>query len=218
MKNFGFRDLTIVGEIPPLHPVAEWWASGAEDVVAASGRAATLPDALKGAHLTVATSSGRARAEQAPLTTKELRARWEGLGEEETLALVFGRENSGLTAREIGACEWTACVDTDENFPVLNLAQSVAIFCYELSQPRSRDLHAASPRPPAEMLELFHTRVRQLLLESGFLHENNPHRIYDELQAILARAAIDQRELTILLGVLRQLEWKMNRARDQAGS
>ncbi|HVT04481.1 MAG TPA: TrmH family RNA methyltransferase [Thermoanaerobaculia bacterium] len=216
MKNFGFRELTIVGAVPELHPVAEWWASGAEDVVASSGRAASLADALAGSHLTVATSSGRGRGDQRPLTTRELRERWDLLRDDETLAIVFGRENSGLSARELGACELTASVDTNEDFPVLNLAQSVAIFCYELSRPRSRAPAFMEARPTAEMMGLLHSRTRQLLLQIGFLHENNPHRIYDELQAILARAAITERELTILLGVLRQLEWAC--AAGQAGS
>ena len=59
MKNFGFTDLWIVGEYPELHPLAGWWASGADDVVAAARFAPTLHHAIGDAHITVATTSAR---------------------------------------------------------------------------------------------------------------------------------------------------------------
>jgi len=59
MKNFGFEELWIVGEHPPLEPLAGWWASGAEDVVSNARFARTLHYALIDAQLTVATTSAR---------------------------------------------------------------------------------------------------------------------------------------------------------------
>src|ERR1700692_2577799 len=61
MKNFGFGDLWIVGEHPKLHPLAGWWASGAEDVVENAHFAPTLHHALADAHVTIATTSSRER-------------------------------------------------------------------------------------------------------------------------------------------------------------
>ena len=54
MKNFGFNSLWIAGRHPPLEPVAGWWASGADDVVAGSKRVPNLYYAIRDAHLTVA--------------------------------------------------------------------------------------------------------------------------------------------------------------------
>src|SRR5437763_13415204 len=68
MKNFGHRDLWIVGEHPNLHPLAGWWASGAEDVVAEAHFVPTLIEALADAHVTIATTSSRGRTTPIDLT------------------------------------------------------------------------------------------------------------------------------------------------------
>jgi len=51
----------------------------------------------------------------------------------------------------------------------------------------------------------------------GFLQVNNPDRIYDDLRAILARADLDEREATIALGMIRQIEWKLRSRSDGPG-
>src|SRR5439155_25925223 len=61
MKNFGFHELWIVGKHTPLDPLAGWWASGADDVVANARFAPTLHYALADAKVTVATTSARGR-------------------------------------------------------------------------------------------------------------------------------------------------------------
>jgi len=209
MKNFGFAELWIVGEHPELLPVAGWWASGADDLLAAAHYAPTLHDAIADAHVTVATTSMRGRTTPVTFSPKSLAAKFASLASEQTLALVFGREDSGLTREELVLCQHTAAIPANAVFPTMNLAQSACVFCYELAalepSPASRDL------PDAATLERIHERARALLLEVGFLHENNPDRIYDDLRAIIARAELDSREATIALGILRQLEWALRR-------
>src|ERR1051325_11370377 len=89
----------------------------------------------------------------------------------------------------------------------MNLAQTVCVFCYELSS-NERPV-APRDRAPAELVERLHERARALLLDVGFLQENNPDRIYDDLRAIAGRADLDEREITILLGMVRQTEWAL---------
>jgi TrmH family RNA methyltransferase len=208
MKNFGFEEMWIVGEHPTLQPLAGWWASGADDVVARARFAPTLHHALAGAHLTVATTSARGRTtpvDLAPQSVAELYA------ESQTLALVFGREDSGLTREEVMQCQRTAIIPTHPGFPTMNLAQSVGVFCYELSSIVRRP--PTRPPAPAALIERLHDRAEALLLEVGFLQTNNPDRIYDDLRAIAARADLDAREATILLGVISQIEWALRRDR-----
>lgn len=206
MKNFGFREMTLVGDLPPLAPVAEWWASGAEDVVEAARRVGSLDEALAGAHLTIATTSARGRADLPDLTPSGVAELYRTLAGEQTLALVFGREDRGLTSRETSLCQRTAVIETSRDFPTMNLAQSIAIFSYELSGV-SGIAGVARDLATADAVERIHEKARDLLLEIGFLHENNPDRIYDDLRAIVGRASLDAREATILLGILSQLEW-----------
>jgi TrmH family RNA methyltransferase len=211
MKNFGFRDLTIVGTPPAqMKPYSDWWASGAEDLVAAIQPHATLLDAIDDAHITVATTSARGRSAPVDLSPPQVAELFASLAGDQTLALVFGRENHGLTRDEAVMCQHTAVIPTDREFPVMNLAQSVSLFCYELS---SLPALGGRPRelPPAGLIERLHQRFEKLLFDIGFFHEDNPDRIYDELRAMLTRASLDERETRILLGIARQLEWKLGR-------
>lgn len=213
MKNFGFEDLWIAGEHPPLLPVAGWWASGADDVLAGARHVPSLREAIGDAHLTVATTSMRGRTSPVTFSPRTLANRFAELGEEQTLALVFGREDSGLTREELMLCQHTAAIPASATFPTMNLAQSVCVFCYELSSiaplPGGRSLARA------ELVERLHQQARELLLQAGFLHENNPDRIYDDLRAIAGRADLDEREVTILLGVVRQVGWALSHDRDR---
>lgn len=209
MKNFGFSALAIVGEHPELLPVAGWWASGADDVLAGATYAGSLLEAIGDAHVTVATTSLRGRTPGAGFDPFSLAGLFHSLRGDQTMALVFGREDRGLTGEEVALCQHTAAITTDPRFPTMNLAQAVGAFCLALSgaspAPREREL------PAAAMVERMHQRVRALLLDTGFLQANSPDHIYDALRAIAARADLDEREVTIVLGIVRQLEWALGR-------
>jgi len=210
MKNFGFGELWIVGQHPQLVPVSGWWASGADDILENARFAPELLDAVKDAHLTVATTSTRGRTSPVTFSPRTLAGRFASLGQGQTLALVFGRENSGLTREELVLCQHTASIPANESFPTMNLAQSLCVFCYELSAivPAGGEVRELAD---AAMVERMHQRVREVLHEAGFLHETNPH-IYDDVRAMAARADLDAREVTILLGIIRQVEWKIRNA------
>ena len=212
MRNFGFDELWIVGEHPELLPVAGWWASGADELIANARFAPTLQEALAGAHVTVATTSMRERTTPVSFTPRTLGAQFATLAADQTLALVFGREDRGLTREELVLCQHTAAIPANAQFPTMNLAQALCVFCYELSSiapaPQERELADAA------LVERLHQRARELLLRVGFLHENNPDRIYDDVRAMLARADLDEREVTIALGVIRQIEWALHPSSD----
>src|ERR1044071_2270706 len=163
MKNFGFEELWIVGEHPELLPVSGWWARGADDVLAAARFVPTLLEAVADAHLTVATTSMRGRTSPVSFTSRTLAERFASLGDEQTLALVFGREDSALTREELMLCQHTAAIPTNESFPTMNLAQSACVFYYELSSIQTKAIDRELPQ--AEIVERLHQRARELLLE-----------------------------------------------------
>src|SRR5687767_7475326 len=212
MKNFGFNQLTIVGSHPPLHPIAGWWASGADDVIATVAHAATLQQAIGDCQLTVATTSSRGRTTAADFTPRSLATHRATFAHDDLVGLVFGREDSGLTREELALCQRTAVIPTSDRFPTMNLAQSVGVFCYELS--RVTTSAASRRRADAATVERAHERAQSLLMEVGFLQANSPDRIYDEIRAAIGRADLDEREVTILLGIVRQIEWKLGNGRE----
>ena len=206
MKNFGFTDLWITGDRDPrTDDVSGWWAKGAADVLEGMTRVPALDEALVDCHLTVATTAVRARQVFEQLTPFDVaRLAEESLGEEHRLAIVFGREKTGLTGREVALCQRTASIPTWPEFATMNLAQSVAIFCYELGKglrPRAQD-----PDPvPHQLARQLTLQTRALLEEIDWYSPMNPDRICAELLAMVGRARLTTREASLLLSMVRAL-------------
>ena len=93
----------------------------------------------------------------------------------------------------------------------MNLAVSVAVFCYEL---------AGSLRPAPEskqpatddLLQMMHQRGFDLLRDVGFLYPDNPERVYRELRALAGRAHLTEREATLILAAISKLEYATREA------
>jgi TrmH family RNA methyltransferase len=209
MKNFGFTDLWIVGD-SEKHAIDEkstWWAMGADDVLESVTRVESLPEAFVDCAVTVATTAVRARQVSEQMTPVDV-ARLP-LGEEDRIALVFGREKWGLTGEEIALCQRTASIPTWPEFPTMNLAQSVVIFAYELGKrpPRPRR-HAELP--PRDLTAALEQHARDLMSGIDFYGRKRPDRICLELQAIAGRAVLTRREASLLLALIRQIQGRVN--------
>lgn len=206
MKNFGFTDLWIVGgKTERTDNVSAWWAVGAIDVVENATRVDTLDEALIDCQLTVATTAIRGRQVYEQLTPDTVaEVARESLGENDRIAIVFGREKSGLTGAEVMLCQRTAHIPTWNEFPTMNLAQSVAVFCYELG----KGLHAKQTRRdpvPHQLMQHLHAQTRQLLEQIDFFGEKSPERMCSELQAVAGRAMLTTREASLFLAMVRAL-------------
>ena len=207
MKNFGFHELAIVGSRPQVtRDAAEWWAKDGLDVVQSARHCDSLQEALADVHLSVATTAVRGRHVYEQLTPSEVaRLAEENLGDDQTLALVFGREESGLSGSDIAMCQRTAVIPTAPDSPTMNLAQAVAIFCYELGEglrPRAK-----SPDPaPGDLIHNLNARTRQLLIDLGFFADKEPDRMCAELQALAAKRMLTTREASLLLSFVAHVE------------
>jgi TrmH family RNA methyltransferase len=210
MKNFGFTDLWIVGQGEErTDDVSSWWAVGAIDVVQSATRVATLEEALADCHLTVATTAVRGRHVFEQLTPSEVaKLAEETLGDEDRIAIVFGTERWGLTGQQIAMCQRTASIPTWPEFPTMNVAMSVAIFCYELG----KGLRPRAPRPdpaPHQLIDALNRHARDLLHDVGFFGDKSPERLCSELQALEGRAVLTTREASLLLALIRSIErWR----------
>ena len=213
MKNFGWRDLVIVGAAPDApDEKSVWWAAGAEDVLREVQYVETLEQALADVNMSVATTAVRARHVHEQLTPAEVaRLAEENLGADERLALVFGRETWGLTGTEIAACQRTASVPTSPDSPTMNLAQAVGVFCYELGKgaglgPRASGL---GPTAPGDLIAALNAHTRELLIEVGFFADKSPDRLCAELQALAGKRALTTREASLLLSLVRHVRAKL---------
>jgi tRNA/rRNA methyltransferase len=207
MKNFGFRDLVIAGSRPQrIDDISEWWAKGAVDVVQEARNFPTLEEALADVHLSVATTAVRGRHVFEQLTPFEVaRLAEETLGDAHTLGLVFGREEWGLRGHEVAMCQRTASVPTSPEYATMNLAQSVAIFCYELAKGLRPKVKEPDPAP-GELTNALTQRTRRLLDHVRFFGDKSQERMCAELQALAGRARLTTREASLLLSAVNHLE------------
>lgn len=212
MKNFGYRDLVIVGSRPlRTDDVSEWWAKGAVDVVHSSRRVDTLEEALADVHLSVATTAVRGRHVAEQLTPFEVaRLAEETLGDEHTIAIVFGREEWGLSGPEVAMCQRTASIQTSPDYATMNLAQSVAIFCYELGKGLRPKVKEADPAA-GELISVLSARTRRILDEVDFFSEKSADRMCAELQALAGRARLTTREASLLLSAVNHIRKRLDR-------
>ena len=212
MKNFGFTELAIVGAREQVtSDAAEWWAKGGLDVVQSAKRFATLQEALADTHLSVAATAVRARHVYEQLTPFDVaRLAEETLGDDHTLAIVFGREEWGLSGAEIAMCQRTASIPTSADCPTMNLAQAVAIFCYELGK-GLRPTPAAKEPAPGDLIQELNARARQLLVELHFFADKAPDKLCAELQALAAKRTLTTREASLLLDLVAHIERGLQR-------
>jgi len=207
MKTQGLRRLDLVR--PRHFPNAEAlaMASGADDLLANSRIHDDLVQALTGCRLVVG-SSARLRTVEWPLLEPGDCARL--LLEEAAkgdVALVLGRESSGLTNQELALCHYLVHIPVNPKFSSLNLAAAAQVFAYEIHRTlREREgVRLQGPVrevAPAELMEGFHQHLAQALVDLGFSDPEQSRKLSRRLRRLFNRARPDLMELNILRGIL----------------
>jgi TrmH family RNA methyltransferase len=208
--NFGVRTVELVRPaVDPNDPEVRSWACGGHELVTV--RVHDSLDHASALYRTlIGSASGRGRDNQPVVTPREafdeLRARGG-----ETTALVFGNETSGLRRDDIDRCDLIVRIPTAEQFPVLNLAQSIAILVAHLSM-QLEPPPPTAPEPAAqEEIAGLMLHLKDTLVTVGFLDPVSPDRILRKLRRLFGRAGITSNEVAILRGVCRQVDWAVGR-------
>ena len=205
MKNMGLGRLVVAGGGALDETRAATMAVHARDVLAGRATAADLAGALAGAGLVVGTSGRATAGGRAPrAAAPEIVA---ACGTTD-VALVFGPEDRGLSREELARCATLITIPTAPAYDSLNLAQAVLLCAYELR------LAAAGPAPepararaPHERLERLYAHLEAALLAVGFLQPDTAASMMRKLRRTLGRAALDDDEVQMLLGIARQMAW-----------
>ncbi|KAF0216273.1 MAG: tRNA/rRNA [Geobacteraceae bacterium] len=219
MKNMGLSELRLVNPCPIDHPEAYKFAVSARDLLERAVVFDTLAEALADSGISVATTRRHGKYRQEIFTPAEVVAKLRSNLGNNRAALVFGREDSGLTTDELALCRWHATIPTGDDYGSLNLAQAVLIFCYELRKGWERGVVAQSRIiADAAETETLYGHMEQTLLRIGFLNPQNPAHIMRSLRRIFARAELDEREVAILRGMLTQIDWAATAFQGKKGS
>jgi TrmH family RNA methyltransferase len=174
---------------------------------------ATLAEALAGIEVAAVTTSARNRDQRAILTPAELCERLVEAAPAR-VGVVFGPERRGLSRPELHRCQLRCSVATDPRFPVLNLAQAVAIVLASLAAarpPAARPGNELDRPAPTLEFDAALAHLHEALLGAGFLDPDNPSRVMNQLRRLLGRAVPTRRELAIVRGLAAHVVWLSRR-------
>jgi tRNA (cytidine32/uridine32-2'-O)-methyltransferase len=136
------------------------------------------------------------------------------------VAVLFGREDRGLTNDELKVCNLHLNIPTDEAYSSLNLAMAVQIVCYELRMlqagpnlPTAEDEQWDTPFTTRENMERFYAHLEQTLTDIEFLDPAAPRQLMARLRRLYSRVRLDEMELNILRGILTETQKWVERGR-----
>lgn len=209
MKNMCLERLCLVA--PKTFPCAEATAraSGADDVLASAQVFPSLQAAVADSQLVIGCGARNRTISWPEITPRECAEKVVVHEPSQTVAIVFGRENSGLKNHELDLCHFLLRIPCNSAFSSLNLAAAVQVVCYELFVATGIKHEAAigdkgeSPLATAEQMESFYQHLNETLDIIGFLHKDKSKSIMRRLRRIYNRIQLDTKELDILRGILR---------------
>jgi len=226
MKNMGLARLALVRprQLPDADALAR--AAGADDLLAAATVHQTLGDALIGCRLVIGSSARLRSVEWPQVDPRGCAEHLLAEAGEGDVALLLGRESSGLTNEELGCCHYLAHIPTSPAFSSLNIAAAAQVFAYELRQVALRGAAGAdSPRDPqpvtvtdvplatADEMEGFYGHLERTLVAIGYADPAQSARLKRRLRRLFNRARPDRTELNILRGVLSAAEGRKDPGR-----
>ncbi|MFS1524231.1 tRNA (cytosine(32)/uridine(32)-2'-O)-methyltransferase TrmJ [Microbulbifer sp. 2304DJ12-6] len=220
LKNMGLSRLYLVAprEFPAANAV--WRAAGAAEMLDSAVVVDTLEEAVADCGLVVATSARERRIPWPLLTPRQCGARAIAEAASHPVALVFGREDRGLTNEELQACNFHVHIPANPHYSSLNLATAVQVLAYEvriaaLEAERGGALcYADWDRPPARAsdMALYFEYLQQSLGELGFIDPDNPRQTMTRLRRLFSRVRPDDMELGILRGMLTAIQNHIHRS------
>lgn len=217
MKNMCLNQLYLVspGDFPCAEATAR--ASGADDVLARAIVCDSLGAALEGCRLVVGASARLRSLNWPQMEPRECATRLVEVAQQAPVAVVFGREQSGLSNQELEQCQYLVHIPTNSEYSSLNLAAAVQVLAYEIHQAgrlvteNQKDAEVDSvvegelPASADDVL-LFHDHLEKTLQDIDFLNPRQPKLLMRRLKRLFYRASPDQTEINILRGILSAID------------
>lgn len=221
MKNMTLSDLALVS--PQEHPGGEGKAraraSGATDILYGAVKYDSLADAIADCDLVIGASARLRSVTWPELNPREMAEKIFAVGDQtntkdertltfEKTAIVFGREDAGLTNDEMDLCQFLVHIPANAEYTSLNIAAAVQVLCYELHM--TALLHEGSiakaenehPMATSQEIEYFYDHLEQTLVDVNFLNRSNPMQLMRRLRKLFNRCGLDKIEVSILRGIL----------------
>jgi TrmH family RNA methyltransferase len=212
MSNFGFTHLRVVNPYAPAFRDAVS-AVGAADVLASAEQYKNIADAVADCTLVVATSAVGQRKVEHPLERLEQGARRIRKHlRTGRVAILFGSEKIGLTAKQMSHAHFLIRIPTVEKNISMNLGQAVAICLYEIVRdPRAAKTQEKSALASAEELERITLKLLEAMRGSGYLARRPIADVEERMRRLVRRLKLPARDAVVWFGILRQIVWKQRK-------
>lgn len=217
MKNMGLSNLYLVDPNDYPSEEATSRAAGAVDLLENATIVPTFEEAIADCSLVIGTSA-RHRTFQLPIMNARECAESAVIeATNQPIAIVFGREKTGLLNEEIAQCHRQVYIDANDEYPVLNISQAVQIVAYEIwmaSQNKAdKGKVEVAEYPRKGDMDLFHAHLEETLYDINFVIKNHPGKVLEKLQRYFNRSRPEKSELGILRGVLAAVQRETEKAR-----
>ncbi|MEZ9596394.1 tRNA (cytosine(32)/uridine(32)-2'-O)-methyltransferase TrmJ [Shewanella sp. 10N.261.52.F9] len=219
MKTMGLSTLYLAEPKvePDGHSIA--LAAGASDILKHAKTVSSVEEAIADCSLVIATSARSRTLDWPMLEPREAGEKLVGSALNGPVAIVFGRENNGLTNEELQRCDYHVAIPANPEYTSLNLAQAVQIICYEarvahLAQvesgveptPIDENDENLEAFPSSRERENFFEHLENTLLSTNFIVKNHPGQIMTKLRRLFSRTRIERQEMNILRGILTSID------------
>lgn len=208
MKNFGAGELAIVGRARTRSFWARAMAVHGRDLLGAAQCYGTIRDAVADCTLVVGTTCRPGLYRQHSQPARTAATAIAAAAKSGKVALLFGPEDHGLSNKDLEHCQQLITVPAHPEYQSLNVAQAAVICLYEVylaSLPPADG--RGIERAQAEHIERLFDIMRTALLKIGFLDSENPEHMLLAFRRILGRAGLEDKDVRILTGLFRQIEW-----------
>ncbi len=218
LKTMGLHRLIVVGTDSWRSGRARALAVGAGEVLEAVEEFATLAEAVAGMHAVAVTTARRRRRARPVFPIEGVAPHLLGVAEHGPVAVVFGREEWGLSNNELLLGDWWTTIPMVAAYPSLNLAQSVMLVCRELARAAVGPL-PEYPWVPAEKIERQRLieHAARTVIEAGLVPRPDLEGYLMVLGRMIDRALLEDRDVQVLHGLFAQMDHYMQRHGDKSG-
>ncbi len=208
--NMGITRLIVVGNaMPDYEAMARMATHKAVHLVDNLELHANLREALAPFNIVVGTTARRGRQRILEKTPRDVVEELLPQISNNQIAFIFGPENRGLTNDDLKYCQLTSAIPTAD-FSSLNLAQAVAIHCYELQYGLihlQKDMKPAPQYASSFELEGMYSHIEDALLQINFLQEMSHTYWMNNIRQFLGRIRLSSKDTNIIRGICRQFIW-----------
>ena len=214
MKNMGILDLALVEPKEFPSDVATFRSKAAKDILEKASVHRSLAEAVSECELVVGTSARGRTVPWPVLNPREAAEEMHKSSRNGKVAIVFGREDRGLTNEELGLCNFHVHIPSDPEYSSLNLSQAVQILAYEIRLSYLKDQHVNKDYWDVELAnneqtERLINHMDELMQEVDFYDVENPRKLLVRVRRFFKRSKIDVMEANIFRGLFATIQKKL---------